>query len=158
MSTTDLRGVIPFQQQLHALKAARGASPPCILVKFRKFPSEIREFRKWNRSDTDPTRILEFRWEIFEISREYTGAMRPLPLLTHANAAKTEFPPVDLWSTDFAVSGLQIADLWSTGFKSFSASALLQLYEVMSGRAVVQQRASRFASFLADNRLANGSR
>ena len=47
--------------------------------------------------------ILEFRWGIFEISREYTGATRPLPLSTHTNAAATEFPPVDLWSTDFAV-------------------------------------------------------
>ena len=53
--------------------------------------------------------------------------MRPLPLLTHANTVGTEFPPVDLWSTDFAVSGRQISDLRSTGFKSFSASALYQL-------------------------------
>jgi hypothetical protein len=28
---------IPFQQEFYVLKAARGASPPCILVKFRKF-------------------------------------------------------------------------------------------------------------------------
>jgi hypothetical protein len=34
-----------------------------------------------------------------------------LPLLTHAIAAGTEFPPVDLWSTHFAV-------LWSTRFRS----------------------------------------
>jgi hypothetical protein len=32
-------------------------------------------------------------------------------------------PPVDLRSTDFAVSVLQKSDLWSTGFSSFSASA-----------------------------------
>ena len=32
-------------------------------------------------------------------------------------------PPVDLRSTDFAVSVLQKSDIWSTGFSSFSASA-----------------------------------
>jgi hypothetical protein len=46
--------------------------------------------------------IWNFTRQIFEISREYTGATCPLPLLTHTNAAGTEFPPVDLWSTDFA--------------------------------------------------------
>ena len=56
-------------------------------------------------------KFLEFRAEIFEISREYTGATRPLPLSTHANAAGTAFPPVDLWSVDFVV-------LWSVDFRS----------------------------------------
>jgi hypothetical protein len=62
--------------------------------------------------------------------------MRPLPLLTYANAAKTEFPSVDLWSTDFAVSGRQISDLWSTGFKSFSASALWHVVTMSHGNRV----------------------
>ena len=46
--------------------------------------------------------IWNFTGKIFEISREYTGATRPLPLLTHTNAFGTAFPPVDLWSVDFA--------------------------------------------------------
>ena len=63
-------------------------------------------------SRSDPIfKFLEFHCEIFEISREYTGATRPLPLSTHTNAAGTEVPPVDLWSVDFAV-------LWSVDFRS----------------------------------------
>jgi hypothetical protein len=68
--------------------------------------------------------IPEFRIEICEISREYTGATRPLPFLTDANAAVTEFSRVDLWSTDFEVCDVQISDLCCIVFKFFSASAL----------------------------------
>ena len=49
---------------------------------------------------------VNFARRIFEISREYTGATRPLPLLTYTTAAGTSIlrsiPPVDLWRTVFS--------------------------------------------------------
>ena len=41
-STGEFTAGWTFQQQSNTLKAARGASPPCILAKFQKIPSEIR--------------------------------------------------------------------------------------------------------------------
>ena len=50
--------------------------------------------------------IVDLKFEniagrVFKISREYTEATRPLPLLTNTAAAKTRilFPPIVLWSS-----------------------------------------------------------
>jgi hypothetical protein len=68
--------------------------------------------------------IFEFRAEIFKILREYTEAIRPLPLLTHTPDAGTShlqpISPVVLWSGSFP---LDLGNKMVIGFPIFGATA-----------------------------------
>ena len=131
---------------------ARPAPAPCSLVKFRKLSrrkSRIlnrgppRGYRKmmillflnlslvltffYNAGADHHSKFDNFAGRVFEISREYTEATRPLPLLIQLLLKRPscgQFPPVVMWSSSKSVV---VLFLWSSHLHVLSASALLPL-------------------------------